>query len=195
MHNSEKNEETLVLPGDVIATAEEYVPGRNTTEINGDVISLAFGALRKDDNSLIISVSTPKKKVRLHSGQIVYGRIVKMDQRRANVKVGAVFDKQLGLIEYNGDGSIGMSSQYGRNNEPSMHVGDIIRAKILRIGDRGLDLGIFGKNLGVLRTLCSKCRLPLVRRNSSLYCDNCERTELRKVAEDYGMINIMEDMA
>ncbi len=195
MHNSEKHEETLVLPGDVIATAEEYVPGRNTTEVNGDVISLAFGALRKDDNNLTISVSTPKRKIKLHSNQIVYGRIVKMDQRRATVKVGAVFDSELGLVEYNADGSIGMSTQHGRNNEPGMHVGDILRAKILRQGDRGLDLGIFGKNLGVLRPLCSKCRLPLVRKNSSLYCENCERTELRKVAEDYGMINIMEDMA
>ena len=183
------------MPGDVIATAEEYVPGGYATENNGDVVSLAYGSLKKDDTSLTISVKPPKRKISLHSGQIVYGRIMKMDQRRANVKVGAVFDKQLGLVEYVIDGSIGMSSQYGRNNEPSMHIGDLIRAKILRIGDRGLDLGIFGKNLGVLRTLCTKCRLPMVRKNSTLYCDNCERTEIRKVAEDYGMVNIMEDTA
>ena len=195
MQNSQKEKENLVLPGDVIATAEEYVPGKNTMENNGDVVSLAFGQLWKDDTALTVSVLTPKRKVSLHSGQIVYGQIVKMDLRRANVKVGAVFDRQLGLVEYVADGSIGMSSQYGKNNEPSMHIGDLIRAKILRIGDRGLDLGIFGKNLGVLRTLCTKCRLPMVKKNAALYCDNCERTEIRKVAEDYGNINIKEDMA
>lgn len=195
MHDSEKNEQKLVLPGDVIATAEEYVPGKNTVEENGDVISLAFGALSRDDTNLTISVKPPKKSVRIHPDQIVYGRIVKMDQRRANVKVGAVFDKQLGLVEYNIDGSVGLSSQRGRGSGPTMHVGDIIRAKVLRKGDRGLDLGIFGRNLGVIRTVCSKCRLPLVRRNSALYCDNCERTEIRHVADDYGMVNIMEDTA
>jgi exosome complex component CSL4 len=195
MQNTQNEKENLVLPGDVIATAEEYVPGRNTMEENGDVISLAYGRLKKDEKNLTISVQTPRRKISLHSGQIVYGQIMKMDQRRATVKVGAVFDREQGLIEYVADGSIGMSSQYGRNNEPSMHIGDFIRAKILRIGDRGLDLGIFGKNLGVLRTLCTKCRLPMVKKNAALYCDNCERTEIRKVADDYGMINIMEDMA
>ena len=195
MQDTQNEKENIVLPGDVIATAEEYVPGKNTMEENGDVVALAYGLLRKDDKGLTVSVQTPKKKITLHSGQIVYGQITKMDQRRANVKVGAVFDRQLGLVEYVADGSIGMSSQYGRNNEPSMHIGDLIRAKILRIGDRGLDLGIFGKNLGVLRTLCTKCRLPMVKKNATLYCDNCERSEIRKVAEDYGMINIMEDMA
>lgn len=195
MQGSEKEKEDFVLPGDIIATAEEYVPGRNAIESNGDVVSLVYGSLRKDDQNLTISVQTPKKKVTIRPNQIVYGRIVKMDQRRASVKVGAVYDKQLGLVEYVTDGSIGMSSQYGRNNEPSMHIGDLIRAKVLRIGDRGLDLGIFGKNLGVLRTVCTRCRMPMERRNGTLYCDNCERTEIRKVAEDYGMINIMEDMA
>lgn len=192
MQDTGKDKETLVLPGDVIATSEEYVPGKNAGEENGDIVSLAFGKLRRDDKSLTIWVQTPRGKISLYSGQIVYGQIFKMDQKRASVKVGAVADKKLGLVEYHIDGSIGMSSQYNRNNEPSMHVGDLIRAKILRITDRGLDLGIFGKNLGVLRTLCTKCRLPLVRKNSALYCDNCERTELRKVAEDYGMIDIME---
>lgn len=192
MQNTDKKKETLVLPGDVIATAEEYVPGRNAAESNGDIVSLAFGQLKRDDDTLTIWVKTPKGRISLHKDQIVYGQIVKMDQKRATVKVGAVADKQLGLVEHHIDGSIGMSSQYGKNNEPSMHVGDVIRAKILRITDRGLDLGIFGKTLGVLRTLCSKCRMPLVRKNSALYCDNCERTELRKVAEDYGEINIME---
>lgn len=195
MEGSEKEKETLVLPGDIIATAEEYVPGRNAIESNGDVVSLVYGSLRKDDQNLTISVQPPKRKVVIRPNQIVYGRIVKMDQRRANVKVGAVFDQQLGLVEYNADGSIGMSSQHGRSNEPSMHIGDLIRAKVLRIGDRGLDLGIFGKNLGVLRTVCTRCRMPMVRKNATLYCDNCERTEIRKVAEDYGMINIAEDLA
>ncbi len=195
MDDSEKNKEKLVMPGDVVATAEEYVPGRNTTEDSGTVISLAFGELRKDDDDLTISVNPPKRKIRIYPDQIVYGRIVKMDQRRANIKVGAVFDKNLGLVEYNADGSVGLSSHNGRSNDPGMHVGDIIRAKVLRKGPRGLDLGIFGKNLGVLKTLCTKCRLPLVKKGTSLYCENCERTELRRVAEDYGNVNIMEDTA
>lgn len=195
MQDKANEKEILVMPGDVIATAEEYVPGKNAIESNGDIISLTYGSLRKDDNNLTISVMNPKRKISLYSGQIVYGQIIKMDQRRATVKVGAVFDKKLGLVKYFIDGSIGMSSQYGRNNEPSMHIGDIIRAKILRIGDRGLDLGIFGRNLGVLKTLCTKCRLPMVRKNSSLYCDNCERSEIRKVADDYGMIDITESIA
>ena len=195
MQKSSNVTDALVLPGDVIATAEEYLPGRNAAESNGYVVSLIYGSVRKDDKNLTVSVSPVKKKLSVHVGEIAYGKVTKTDQRHASVKVGAVLDKDLGLVEYTAEGSIGLSSQFDKNGNPNIHIGDIVRTKILRIGDRGFELGIFGKNLGVLRTLCSKCRIPLQKKDSSLYCDNCERSEIRKVAEDYGMIDITGEWA
>ena len=195
MQKSSNDSDALVLPGDVIATAEEYLPGRNATESNGLVVSLIYGSVRKDDKNLTVSISPVKKKLSVHVGEIAYGKVIKTDQRHASVKVGAVLDRELGLAEYTAEGSIGLSSQFDKNGNPNIHIGDIVRTKILRIGDRGFELGIFGKNLGVLRTLCSKCRIPMRKKDSSLYCDNCERSEIRKVAEDYGMIDITGEWA
>ena len=63
----------------------------------------------------------------------------------------------------------------------------------MRTGDRGFELSINGRNLGVLKTLCLRCRLPMVKKDGVLYCENCEKSEVRKVAEDYGEINIVGD--
>lgn len=185
---------SVVLPGDVISTAEEYVPGKNTAEMEGRIISLVYGNVRKDDRNLLISVSPFKRKKTVKTGDIVYGQVFKVDQRKASVKIGAAYDKETGVLQFNGEGYFNLPQQFDRNGAPFVRIGDIVRAKIVRTGDRGSELTITGKGLGILKTLCPRCRLPMVRKNGSLYCDNCEKSEMRKVAEDYGVIEIYGDM-
>ena len=183
----------MVVPGDVIATAEEYVPGKNTSESEGKIISLAFGSVRKDDRNLTVSVQPLKKRSSIKTGETVYGQVYRVDQRTASVRIGAALDPETGLIQFNADGYVNLPQQYDRNSMPPLRIGDIIRAKVMRTGDRGFELSINGRNLGVLKTLCLRCRLPMVKKDGVLYCENCEKSEVRKVAEDYGEINIVGD--
>ena len=39
----------IVFPGDVIAKEEEYLSGRNTQDIDGNIIATAFGKVSRDD--------------------------------------------------------------------------------------------------------------------------------------------------
>ena len=123
MQKSSNDTDALVLPGDVIATAEEYLPGRNATESNGLVVSLIYGSVRKDDKNLTVSISPVKKKLSVHVGEIAYGKVIKTDQRHASVKVGAVLDRELGLVEYTAEGSIGLSSirRFSRSSITCLH--------------------------------------------------------------------------
>ena len=192
--NTKGGVENLVLPGDIISTAEEYVPGKNTAEMEGRIISLVYGNVKKDDKNLLISVSPLKSRKSIRAGDTVYGQVFKVDQRKASIKIGAAYDPVSGAIQFNGEGYVNLPQQYDRNSSPPVRIGDIVRARVVRTGDRGSELTIAGKGLGVLTTLFPRCRLPMTRKNGSLYCDNCEKSEMRKVADDYGAIEIYGEM-
>ena len=78
-------EHEIVFPGDVIAKEEEYLSGRNTQDIDGNIIATAFGKVSRDDKSLVISVDTQKQAVVIRRYDIVYGKIIR--QERIFIKV------------------------------------------------------------------------------------------------------------
>jgi Predicted RNA-binding protein (consists of S1 domain and a Zn-ribbon domain) len=52
------------FPGDIIALAEEYIPGRNSTDENGEIVSNVFGKIVRDDQELNISVKPYRERRR-----------------------------------------------------------------------------------------------------------------------------------
>jgi exosome complex component CSL4 len=48
-----------------------------------------------------------------------------------------------------------------------------------------VQLSTAGPHFGVVRALCGRCRSPMDRKGRNLYCEKCDRTENRKVADDY----------
>ncbi len=187
----DQEKDRMVFPGEVLSSAEEYVPGVNTVEINGYVRSLAFGKMMKDDSRMIVYVKTEKIRLKPKIGDICYGQVIKVDQRQAIVKIGGYEDQKIGTTPYTAEGYIRFGQgDRGRQSEiPNIRTGDYIRASVLRIG-QNFELGLMGRNLGVVKARCTRCREFLLIKNGTLYCDNCERTEQRKIASDYGeMIN------
>ena len=187
----DQEKDRMVFPGEVLSSAEEYVPGVNTVEINGYVRSIAFGKMMKDDSRMIVYVKTEKIRLKPKIGDICYGQVIKVDQRQAIVKIGGYEDQKIGTTPYTAEGYIRFGQgDRGRQSEiPNIRTGDYIRASVLRIG-QNFELGLMGRNLGVVKARCTRCREFLLIKNGTLYCDNCERTEQRKIASDYGeMIN------
>ena len=80
----------IVFPGDIIAKEEEYLSGKNTQDIDGDVISTAFGKVSRDDKSLIISVDTSRQPVIIKRYDIVYGKIIKILNKEAVILISGV---------------------------------------------------------------------------------------------------------
>ena len=54
------------FPGDIIALAEEYIPGRNSTDENGEIVSNVFGKIVRDDQELNISVKPYRERQTIH---------------------------------------------------------------------------------------------------------------------------------
>jgi exosome complex component CSL4 len=188
MVEMQKQNRKIVIPGDEIATAEEYIPGPNTFEDRGKIISLIYGFLNVDETNLSVSVVPVKSKPKIFVGSIVYGRVVEVERGRAVIEVSAMTDKEQKLVEYYSIGKAEIPESRERSNEPSMLIGDLVRGKVIGIYKSELKIGLLGKNLGVLKTICPRCRTTMIKKGSMLYCPNCERTEFRKVADDYGDI-------
>lgn len=185
-----------VIPGDELATAEEYLPGTNAFEEEGKIFSAAFGKIRKDDAKLTISIETPRKKITPRVGDIVYGQVIKMDQRHSILKVGAICQKDENLEEYVREANIRSGGPAGRKPETdgsTVRIGDFVRAKIIKVTPF-FDVSIMGKHYGAIRSLCTRCRNELVLKDRALYCENCERVETRKIADDYGNVLMFGDV-
>jgi exosome complex component CSL4 len=186
--NAEKIE--ITTPGQELSTTEEYVSGKNTLEEDGKILAAINGLVQKDEKNLVMSVRKIKPRVFPQPGDVVYGQVVKLDQRFAIVSIAAICRTDDDLMYYHGDsnlrlGESGNRRDVGRN---LLRIGDLVRARVVKIFRGTPDISITGKHYGVLKTLCDRCRNPMVLKNGTLYCDNCEKTDLRKIADDYGEV-------
>jgi len=179
----------FVVPGDFLATAEEFVPGDGAYEEDGNVYSSCTGVVLLDVRTKKVSVfpRTPTPPV-LKRGDIIIGRVEQVREQSANVWIGVLRgreDRQLPLPDL---GSIHVSQvrrEYVRDLSDQFKPGDIVRAQVVNAKRRPIQLSTVDDSLGVIMAACSKCRTPLDKENSKLRCPNCGGVEVRKIASDY----------
>jgi exosome complex component CSL4 len=66
---------------------------------------------------------------------------------------------------------------------------DYIRAKVIQVKP-SVQLETRERNFGAIKALCSKCRHPLIKKSDGLECENCGNKEHRRIADDYGNLDI-----
>ncbi len=129
----------IVIPGEVIATGNDYLPGEGTEKRGTDIVSIKFG-LAEESNRLVkvISLSGVYQPRR---GNIVIGKIENVTFNGWVIDINAPESAFLSLSEVpryvNKDGL-----------EEMMDIGDIVIAKIWGINKRGIDLSIKLRGLG-----------------------------------------------
>ncbi len=184
------NTKSIVFPGDVIAKEEEYLSGRNTQDINGNIIATVFGKVEKDEKNLTISIKTQENAIRPKKGDIVYGKIIRVINKDAIVSISGIYINGK-IMPVNIEGRIKLPVTNKNMYSHIITIGDLVRAKIINI--RPLYVTIFNPELGVIKTKCLICRKELIIKENKLYCTNCQRNETRKIANDYGDIKIYGD--
>lgn len=139
--NSDEEKRKIVVPGEVIASGKDYLPGDSTIRNNDDIIAQRFGA---------VEISGKLVKIIPISGVFV--------PRRGNVVIGQVSD-----ISFNGwmtDINTAYTSflpvaeipkYLDKNNLAEfMDIGDFFSAKIKSVKQKGIDLTLDGRGLGKL---------------------------------------------
>lgn len=132
-------ERKLVIPGEVIAKGDDFLPGENTEKRGDSIIALKYG-LAEESNKLmrIISLSGAYSPRR---GNSVIGKVVMITFNGWVIDIGAADNAFLSLMEVprfvNKDGL-----------EEVMGIGDMLTAQIWAINKRGIDLSIKDRGLG-----------------------------------------------
>ena len=140
--NSKKAEKRqIVVPGEVIISGEDFLPGDGTRREGNDIVSNKYGLSEK--------VGRVVKVIAL-SGAFI--------PRRNNVILGRVIDYThsgwLIDIDYAGNAFLPVAEapRFINKNELDsfMAIGDMVSAKIWSVSGRGVDLSLKGKGLGKL---------------------------------------------
>jgi len=177
----------LVLPGEMIGTSEEFLPGEGTFEENGKIFSKNVGTLEINEKEKTVNVKTVNPPVVLKNGDIVIGTIRDVKSMMAIVDVEKVVGKNRRITGEN-IGAVHISkiaSGYVKDVGSECRMNDVIRAKVIQTVP-SLQLSMVGPEFGIVRAVCEKCRMPLEKDEDKLFCRHCERTETRKIANDYG---------
>lgn len=179
----------IVLPGDKIATIEEYIVKEGAYEDDeGFIRSIYFGSVKIDPIEKNLTVKPIKKLKLIEMGDTIVGRISNLSGAYAYVDIFVVNDDVLDR-KFTGN----LHPPRIRNNRDISNLyksGDYVYAKVVSKANRAIHLSIDGKEFGVVLAFCSACGWPLVmdRKSMRLRCSVCNRVESRKASLKYRSI-------
>ncbi|MEK6844149.1 MAG: exosome complex RNA-binding protein Rrp4 [Nanoarchaeota archaeon] len=131
----------VVIPGEIIASGEDYLAGEGTKRQGNDIVAMRFG-LGEEVGRVIRVIS-------------IFGAFI---PRRNNVVIGRITDITFNgwLVDIdaapNGFLPLDETPRFVNKNEMDqfLGIGDIIAAKIWSVKTKGIDLAMRGKGLGKL---------------------------------------------
>ena len=135
------NEREIVIPGEIIAKGNDYLPGEGTEKKAEEIIAIRYG-LAEESNRLIkviplSGIYQPRK------GNVIIGEVENITFNGWIINIGTSEHAFLSLMEVpryvNKDGL-----------DEVMDIGDMVVAKIWGINKRGIDLSIKSRGLGRL---------------------------------------------
>ncbi len=179
----------IVVPGDEVGTSEEYIPGEGTYETDGKILSSTVGVVEYDDDDMVVRTKPLNPVVEIERGDIVIGTVVMVRDTMVVIDINKIEGKDR---EISGDTSgtihVSKASQsYVKDLKKEFRIGDYVRAKVMQ-AKPSVQLTTGYPEYGVIKALCTRCRGPMVRKGTMVYCPRCERTETRKISSMYGKL-------
>jgi len=182
----------IVMPGDQLSTSEELMPGDGTFEEDGIIRSSRIGTYIVNEHHRSAEVkpltSTP---VLLKKGDIV---IVQITLAKSTMIIGDVIHVIGKSRSVSGDTNATIhvkeiANGYVKDANSEYRVGDYVRARVIQVKP-SLQLATKDRDLGAIRSLCTKCRHPLLKKGNVLECSKCGNKENRRIAFDYGSFDL-----
>lgn len=131
----------IVIPGEIVFSGKEYLPGEGTEKKGDEIVAMRFG-LAEESNKLIkviplSGVYQPRR------GNVVIGKVENVTFNGWVIDIGTADSSFLPVMEY---------PRYVNKDELEeiMAIGDMVVAKINSINQRGIDLTVKLKGLGRL---------------------------------------------
>jgi exosome complex component CSL4 len=180
---------TLVIPGELLGTAEEFVPGHGTYEDRGKIYAALLGHRRVDPSDRAVRVEALNAIPSVHDEDLIYGRVDEVKSAMAIVTILTAATSQR-PVPGAPEGTVHISKAkdgYTEALSDEFAPGDLIVARVLQ-SHPSVKLTTAAADLGVVAARCQSCHSLLGRGDKELKCPRCGNREHRKVASGYGQI-------
>lgn len=204
-------ENMLVMPGDKIATEEEFLPGSNTYAENGIIYAATTGTVKIADGKA--SVHTLSRDIeKIDRGMYIVGRVTDNMRSVMFVDIDTIYTKAKEFIALK-DGKIiierqrprpafrdrrGEAPMQERQQAPAKEcgVGDIILAKVQYNDPDAYTLTLDDNDAGVIHSVCDKCgsELEYNSKDNALICTECKYNQQRKISPHYNDAKSVEKL-
>jgi exosome complex component CSL4 len=184
-----QHHESLVIPGDLLGTAEEFVPGRGTYEDRGKIYASLLGHRAVDPRDRAVRVDAIHPVPVVHEDDLVYGRVDEVKSAMAIVTILAAATSSR-TVPGTPEGTVHISKAkegYTEALADEFAPGDLIVARVLQ-SHPSIKLSTSAADLGVVSARCSSCHGLLALDKTELRCPRCGNREHRKTATDYGRV-------
>jgi exosome complex component CSL4 len=183
-----------ILPGDQVASIEEFEGGKNTyLAPDGTIRSAAVGIKVYDLKRRIVKIDQKNSPMLPKVGDIVVGYVDMLFSSMVSIKMLYINDKKFSA-GYSAIASarVGPRDRDGgrngrRDRRANFRVGDIVRGRVISLLNSTVHLTLAEKEFGVLYALCFMCGGNTVGTNgNTIKCIECGTFEDRKLTHDYG---------
>ncbi len=184
---SETELPNLVLPGELLGTAEEFLPGFGTYEDHGRIFAALMGRPKINAQDRAILVEALNAIPRLADGNLVYARVDEVKSAMAICTIVASASSHRG-VPGAPEGTVHISKAkegYTEALSEEFQSGDLLLARILQ-SQPTVKLTTAPAELGVVAARCSACHALLALGTKDLVCPRCGNRERRKLAKSYG---------
>lgn len=181
--------EQLVIPGDFIGVAEEFLPGPGTYERGYRVRAALVGRLVRDAVNKVASVRPLKVPAMPRSGATALATISEI---REDFAIARIFAVEGSPLPYTFTGILHITQVAERGGGAKhlydyIRIGDIVRTRVLNDCPPYL-LTLREAKLGVVLASCSRCGATLRPSGERLKCPQCGNVESRKLGHGYGRL-------
>lgn len=179
-----------ILPGEQVASIEEFEAGKNTYIHNGSVRSTALGVKIYDFKRRIVKIDQKNSPMLPKIGDILIGYIEMLFGNMFSVRILYINDKKsdagFSAIASARVGGASGRDRGDRRGRIIFRIGDIVRGRVISLLNSTIHITIDEKEFGVLYALCFNCGGNTVRVNNTVKCIECGLYEERKLTNDYG---------
>lgn len=177
----------IVYPGDEVGEAEEFLAGPGTYVEDHKILAAQIGELVHDAKEFMVYVKPVKPMNDVKNGDIVVATVddLKSSMVTLDIQRREGIDRVVTGETHAAIHVAKCSHDYVRELEDVYRITDVVRAKVIQ-ATPSIQLDTRDDDLGVIKALCHVCRQPMVLKGHQLYCEECERTEERKLSSRYG---------
>jgi exosome complex component CSL4 len=173
------------VPGDKLATIEEFAPGTGSASLGDSVVSTVVGDIEPDMVNRVINVRAVKSVVDTlpKVGDLIIGHVDSSAPSMAQVTILAIGDKP---NDKELSGMLSMREDRRRRTSSPIKAGDIIRAKVMSTKNSIYHLTLDDERAGVIKTVCSNCGGSVIAiGRDRVKCRECGFVDERILSEEF----------